>query len=126
MIVGFGFEPAMGRGAMRAPGLTRAPGGPSITGGNDVQNNENVGQTVVATIVNEQGVLNVTLAALASRAMRRTAVAVLRQADPTAYQQYKAIKHPASGATDETRRAAYSFAMAMAIDLATKNYIRGV
>lgn len=85
------------------------------------------GSEIVGTICNENGILNVTVAMLASRAMRRTAVAFLRQVDPQgAYAQYKALKHPPSGRTDETRRTGYAFALAKASELALANYVRGV
>lgn len=79
---------------------------------------------IVKTITNEDGVLNLTVGNLASDHLRRVVTATLKRFDPDAYQRYKVLKFPHTGATIETRRQAYEFALSMFGQFVMKHYQR--
>ena len=87
---------------------------------------------VMATHVGPEGVLNVTGAMIASRVMRRTAVELLKAFDSEGYETYKSLKFVldpttgVTGATEESRAKAYSWALDRACASAKANQVRGV
>lgn len=74
-------------------------------------------KTVLHTIVNDDGVVNVTIGHMAYYQLARTSVALIKEMAPEAYAAYKAAKYPKGEATDESRRDAYKLAIAEAASL---------
>lgn len=83
--------------------------------------------TIVDTVVNEDGVSNITVGNIVGYQILRSAVEMLKMNDDQAdYEQYKAIKFPNNKATAESRRDAYKFAMGRVSELAVASYNRNL
>lgn len=73
--------------------------------------------TVLNTVINDDGVINVTVGHMAYYQLARTSVALIRELSPDGYKAYKAAKYPEGEATNETRAAAYKLAIELAAAL---------
>lgn len=79
---------------------------------------------VIEDHLTPSGIVPITVGHVASYRFIRAAVELIKAGDPTAYGVYVSIKYPSSGATEETRREAYVFALESASELAARFYNR--
>lgn len=80
---------------------------------------------VLATFVDDEGVVNYTIGNLASERLRQLARQVVEQLDPVGFARYREIKYGQTATPSvEVRRKAYAYLMQRAAKFAVAQYCR--